>query len=107
MRTPYTVRLIWAFFKYWYRRFRHMARSPRHLIFFSVTIFILFILYIFTLAAPITFPSGALVSVKDGASVGEVAQVLKAKHLVRSVWLFEIASAIFGSKGVVAGEYSF
>lgn len=107
MRNSYPYRVTKALFVYWWRFFRHWIRSPRHLLMFSMGVFALFFLYIFTLAAPFSFPSGALVSVKDGASVGEVAQALKAKHLIRSVTLFEIATSIFGQKGVVAGEYSF
>jgi UPF0755 protein len=84
-----------------------MPRSSRRWLTLSLSVIVLFFVYIFTLAAPFTFPSGMLVTVKDGETISQVASDLKAKHIIRSKILFEISARIFGHSGVIAGEYSF
>lgn len=68
----------------------------------------LFLVYYLVVAAPISFQSTSLVKVTKGESVGEVAQHLKEKNLIHSVFMFRVFARVFGaSNHLVAGEYFF
>lgn len=67
-----------------------------------------FLIYFVTLAAPLDFPSGTYLRVKQGQTLREVGQQLKDKHLIRSVAIFEGLVRILGNdKKIFAGEYFF
>ena len=67
-----------------------------------------FLLYYVTIAPPITFPSAALIKVNQNESIDTVAAQLKERHLIHSVFLFELSARLFGArKTIVAGEYFF
>ncbi len=69
---------------------------------------LLYLIYFLTLGAPIDFPIGAYVRVKDGQTLGQVGEQLKAKHLIRSVAIFEGLVRLIGNdKKIYAGEYFF
>lgn len=69
---------------------------------------LLFLVYMLTFAAPLDFPSASLLKVPQGMSVGDVAKLLKEKHLIHSTLLFEAASRLQpGETKVIAGEYFF
>lgn len=62
-------------------------------------------LYALLLASPLNFPDSALIKVKKGATVDEVAATLAEKNIVHSAFLFKVFAQMYG--GVVAGEYAF
>ncbi|MEK7612798.1 MAG: endolytic transglycosylase MltG [Patescibacteria group bacterium] len=64
------------------------------------------LIYFVVLSAPLSFPSGTLVKVPQGSTVAAVANKLKDRHIIRSVFLFEAAARLSGQK-VIAGEYYF
>lgn len=69
---------------------------------------LLFLLYFVTLAPPIDFPSATLVRIPQGMNTAAVGMLLKQKHIVNSVLLFEAAERLYGSdKTLIAGEYFF
>lgn len=69
---------------------------------------LIYLIYFVTLGAPLDFPVGAYVRVTSGQTLGQVAQQLKAKHLIRSASIFEGLVRLFGSdKKIYAGEYFF
>ena len=69
---------------------------------------LIFLIYFVTVAAPLNFPTASLLKVTDGSTVGEVATLLKEKHIIHSVRLFEILERLYGKNTpVVSGEYFF
>lgn len=69
---------------------------------------LLFLVYMVTVAAPLNFPSAALVKVPQGMGAGEVAELLKEKNIIHSVTLFEVVSRLEpGGNKIIAGEYFF
>lgn len=67
-----------------------------------------FLVYFVTLAAPLDFPTGTYLRVKEGQTLREVGQTLKDKHLIRSVAVFEALVRMLGNdKKIYAGEYFF
>ncbi len=57
---------------------------------------------------PSNFPVGVLVSVKDGATVGEVAHTLKARNIIRSEFVFKALTVAFArDTGPLYGDYFF
>lgn len=66
------------------------------------------ILYMFSLAPPLDFPTGKLVSVPEGSTAAEVATLLQEQGVVRQKESFRAAVIILGrDKGVRAGDYLF
>lgn len=66
------------------------------------------VLWVSIFAAPLSFPSPAIIHVKDGATISSVGQDLQARHLVRSRFVFtSLIRLLGGSIGVVAGDYYF
>ena len=65
-----------------------------------------FLLYFVTIAAPLTFPAGSLLKVKEGTSVKQLAVILKEKNIIHSSLMFEAAARVYGDH-IVAGEYFF
>ena len=54
------------------------------------------------------FPTGTIVTIKSGESLSAVAKDLKASHIVRSAWLFQIAEIFFaGENRLISGDYYF
>ena len=67
-----------------------------------------FLLYFVTVAAPIDFPSASLVKIDKSQSIRAVAVELKQRHIIRSVYLFEWVSMLYGADNEsIAGEYFF
>ncbi|MEK7109423.1 MAG: endolytic transglycosylase MltG [Patescibacteria group bacterium] len=67
-----------------------------------------YLLYFLTLGAPIDFPVGAYLRVPAGQTLAQVGEQLKAKHLIRSVAVFEGLVRLLGSdQKIYAGEYFF
>lgn len=87
----------------WWRGHRPRRRTIPKLVFGVVT---LLVLYGLLFAAPFTFPTQTLLRVAQGKTVGEVAQDLKERDIIRSKFLFETIQRLYGST-VVAGEYAF
>lgn len=86
--------------------FQHLKARPAHILPPAILLAILlFAIYLFT-TPPQNFPSGILVRVSAGSSISQEAQILKNKHLIRSAFLFEAFSRIFGGR-IIAGEYAF
>lgn len=66
------------------------------------------LLYMYVIAPPQNFPTGKLVSVKEGATAAEVAQQLKEQGVVRQSESFRAAVILLGrDRGVRAGDYLF
>jgi len=67
-----------------------------------------FLLYMVTIAAPLNFPSGTFIKVPKDTPIATVAQTLKDKNLIHSVYLFRFSARLFGAQGtLMAGEYFF
>lgn len=62
----------------------------------------------FLLMPPRDFPRDKTITVRSGASLGQVSLLLKDEHLIRSRTLFGIcARAVGGNKPILAGQYLF
>ena len=69
---------------------------------------LIFLIYFLTFAPPPDFPVGTYLKIESGQSYAQIAQTLKAKHIIRSVYLFELWAKVFhGNPEVTAGEYFF
>ncbi|HEY5383243.1 MAG TPA: endolytic transglycosylase MltG [Candidatus Paceibacterota bacterium] len=69
---------------------------------------LIFLIYFVTIAAPIDFPSATLLKVPEGATVDQVGELLKEKHIIHSVLLFEAVHRLYGKDTeLIAGEYFF
>jgi UPF0755 protein len=69
---------------------------------------LVFLVYLVTLAAPLSFPEGSLVKIPRGMTVNQAAQLLKEKNIIHSALLFEAVVRIEGGEGqIIAGEYFF
>lgn len=84
-------------------------RSPSRIILLTLggglALFLLF--YALWWRAPSEFPSGSLVTIERGATVGEAAQLLYDAHVIRSPFWFKAWSVLLdGEGGVKAGTYS-
>jgi UPF0755 protein len=65
-------------------------------------------LYVFVIQPPDTFPTDELVSVPEGASTGEVAQLLQENGVVRNAAALRLLVELMGrQRGVHAGDYLF
>ncbi len=105
--------IAYAFVLAWWalrRTFRYFKRHKKTRRTAEGVIFLLLMLaalYSFVLGAPAGFPEG-LVSVKKGSTLEAVASSLKARGLINSATLFEVAARLYRNDGVVvAGEYAF
>lgn len=66
------------------------------------------LLYMYVIAPPQNFPTGKLVSVKEGATAAEVARQLKEQGVVQQGESFRVAVILLGrDRGVRAGDYLF
>lgn len=69
---------------------------------------LVYLVYFITLASPNNFPTGSYLRIKDGQTVAQVAEQLKARGIIRSTAVFEGVVRIIGSPHkVYAGEYFF
>lgn len=76
------------------------------IIIFMGIFFVAFLAFFFT--SPSVFPLGEIITVKKGASLGEVSAALKERKVIRSQTAFELCmNLIGGDKHVVAGDYIF
>lgn len=66
------------------------------------------LMYMYVIAPPQNFPTGKLVSVKEGATAAEVAEQLKQQGVVQQSESFRVAVILLGrDRGVRAGDYLF
>jgi UPF0755 protein len=66
------------------------------------------IMYMYVIAPPQEFPTGKLVTVEEGATTAEIAQVLKEQGVVQQGISFRAAVMLLGrERGVRAGDYLF
>lgn len=66
------------------------------------------VLYMYVIAPPQEFPTGKLITVKEGATASEVAQILEEQQVVRQSESFRLAVILLGrDRGVRAGDYLF
>jgi UPF0755 protein len=66
------------------------------------------VLYMYVIAPPNDFPVGVLIAVPEGASAGEVAQLLEDQSVVRQKESIQAAVILLGrDRGVRAGDYLF
>ncbi len=69
---------------------------------------LVYLVYFITLAAPLEFPTGSYLRIKEGQSVAQVAQLLKDHNIIRSTAVFEAMVRFVGSpKKLYGGEYFF
>lgn len=72
------------------------------------TVVVVLFLYIGFISAPFDFPVGVYVNIPIGNSLDQTAQILKERHIVRSLVVFEVLVRLFGGqRHVIAGEYFF
>lgn len=75
-------------------------------VFGAIAVAIIF--YTFFLSAPYDFPSGAIVKIKEGASLHSVSLELEQAHIIRSRVIFEALVIMFnGERHVVSTNYYF
>ena len=81
----------------------------RNLIRFTISFGILFIGFLLYLnMASSQFPTGTIVTIKNGEALSAVATDLKAHHLVRSAIIFQVIEILFaGENRLIAGDYYF
>lgn len=88
-------------------RVRRDSRLSKLIIFSSGAV-ILFVVFIFLLSAPHSFPQNKTITIEKGASLKSVSTLLHSENIIRSQTLFELCARIIGgSKPVVAGSYLF
>jgi UPF0755 protein len=63
-------------------------------------------MYALFVAPPLDAPVGTVFHINEGASVEAVAQDLKAKHVIQSIFVFKISAYLFAKGGVQAGTYA-
>ena len=70
---------------------------------------LIFLLYLFTLGAPTSFPTGILIKIPQGENIDQAAQYLKSEHLIRSTSIFEGILRLRHGAGasIVPGLYFF
>lgn len=69
---------------------------------------LLYLVYFITLAAPIDFPTGSYLRIREDQSVAQVAETLKEHGIIRSTAVFEATVRLLGSpRKLYAGEYFF
>lgn len=84
------------------------SQLERVLLFLLGAIVALFLFHAFYLSAPDNFPSRAVVSVKDGESLTEIADSLKKDGVIKSpFWFKNFVILLGGEKKVIAGDYFF
>lgn len=66
-----------------------------------------YLLYFITAGAPFDFPSGSYLRIPANQSVSQVAQELKARHIIRSAAVFEAVVRTLSRNRIYAGEYFF
>jgi UPF0755 protein len=67
-----------------------------------------FLGYVFFIASPIGFPTYDIVTIPEGATLSEVAHILKEEKIIRSQFLFKAFIVIApGDSGVLWGKYYF
>lgn len=94
---PYRIAAQWR---------EHANRRSMVIILFGGTAALL--LYMYVIAPPREFPTGKLVSVKEGATTAEVAEQLKTQGVVQQDISFRVAVVLLGrDRGVRAGDYLF
>jgi UPF0755 protein len=74
----------------------------------GIAVFILGLLVIAALAsaAPRSFPTGAVVSVKAGTTLSQAAELFQARGAIRSAFVFKAYGLLFeGRRGLKAGDY--
>lgn len=82
--------------------------NKRSLMVMSAILIPVAFVYVFFLSAPMSFPSGEIVTIEHGTPLSEVSEQLKEKKLVRSATLLKaIITLSRGDKSVVAGDYQF
>lgn len=69
---------------------------------------VVFVLAVWTVTPPPDFPRRSIVTVPDGRSLGEIAEILEEENIVRSPFLFRVFSVLLGGeRRMKAGEYYF
>ena len=69
---------------------------------------LLFLLYFVTFAPPLDYPSTTLMKVSAGQTIEQVGEVLKEKHIIRSVFIFTTIAQMYGvNEKAFVGEYFF
>jgi UPF0755 protein len=101
------IRSIFSVFGYTLYRLRRSIRR-RPLRWAGGVAVALLAIYFGLIAAPFQFPTGAYVSVPMGSTLGEAAESLKERGIIRSQYLFEALVRLAGTQHhVIAGEYFF
>ena len=68
---------------------------------------LMFLVYFIVLAAPLDFPDGSYLKIPKDTTVTRAAELLKEKHIIRSVSVFKGLVRAIGGNRVYAGEYFF
>ncbi|MEX0919182.1 MAG: endolytic transglycosylase MltG [Parcubacteria group bacterium] len=68
--------------------------------------FVLFFIYVWALIPPFSFPSGSIITVRDGVGLYVLADNLEEDRVIRSPFWFRIFAVAFGGeRGMKAGQY--
>ena len=89
----------------WYEQWLAYDRSLPAAFLFGV---LLFLVYFITLAPPLDFPTGSYIKIENNQTYAQIAKTLQEKHIIRSAFLFELATNVYhGDPELTAGEYFF
>lgn len=66
-----------------------------------------FAVYSLFIASPLNFQKDSIVTISSGTSVEEAGELLKAKHVIRSPFMFSVLVRIIYPSGIIANHYSF
>ncbi len=94
---------------YFYNTYgRQSFPKYKRAIFFAFGTLIFLALYGFTIRPPLDFPKKTYFSVKEGWSLGEIAEELEKKNIIQSAFWLKVITKVFGGeKGIIAGNYYF
>ena len=83
-------------------------KERRSKLFFTVTLIVFLLFYTFVYSSPPSFPVGKIVTVEEGASLGDITELFEENSVVRSaLWLKAIIRVVGMQTGVHAGDYFF
>ncbi len=89
------------------RSWRWLWRDPPHLAPLACVVLAL-VGYLFFVRPPARFPVASIVTIPEGASLGEAAEVLEDARVVRSASALKLLVVLAGrEEGVIAGDYFF
>lgn len=73
----------------------------------ALGVFLGLVIYAGFIRAPIAFPAGQLITIEEGSTIQEAANLLEEKDIISSSFFLSILAEYFSDPGVQSGSYSF